>query len=370
MSGADGRRSFLILSANTPWVYALGRSLLAYGPVTAVRYYDWATYRRVRPEWPETESAIRRVSVTMPQGYAGALEPIFRLPMRRIVNRERKRLGALAGREPIVICPYPYLAPWLRQTPDEAIVYYNLDDYVLYRPSRAERITALENELVGRARLTICIAAEQVRRLSLRLPDRADRIRHFPLGVALPFLNPHPAGPCQPMTVGYVGNMSDRVDWLLVIGVAERMPQVKFHFVGAISGTPPSGGWQAARARALALPNVVLEGPVPQADVREHYWRYAVNWMPYDRSQPFNIASCPTKIMDALASGRPFVSTDIPEARLYPGRIHIAADADEAARLITRFLAGDPQHDPEAQVAFAATQTWEHRAEELIEFLS
>lgn len=370
MTGKDGRQPFLILSTNTPWVYALGESLLAYGPVTAIRCYDWATHRRVKPEWPETLSPIRRMSVTMPPGYAGALEPVFRLPMRRIIERERERLKRLAGAEPIVICPYPYLAPWVRQIPDEHIIYYNLDDYVLYQPSQAERITALENELIVRARVTICLAAEQARRLSGRHPNRADRIRHLPLGMTRAFLNPRPEEPPLPMTVGYVGNMLDRVDWLFVVAVAERMPDVRFHLIGAVDAVDAAEDWRAARMRALALPNVIHEGIVPQAKVREHYWRYAVNWMPYDSHHPFNIASCPTKIMDALASGHPFVSTDIPEARLYPRRVHIAADADDAARLLRGFLAGDIPHDPKEQAAFAATQIWERRAERLIEFVA
>ncbi len=39
--------------------------------------------------------------------------------------------------------------------------------------------------------------------------------------------------------------------------------------------------------------------------------------IPYRADHPFNIACCPTKIMDYMAAGRPVVSTDLPECELY-----------------------------------------------------
>jgi teichuronic acid biosynthesis glycosyltransferase TuaH len=358
--------SFLLLSANTPWVYALGESLAAYGPVTAMRFYDWSNERRLRPEWPETASAVRRVPVAMPPGYAGSLEPFFRPLMRYLIERERARLRRLSSAAPIVICPYPYLEPWVRGIPASERVYYNLDDYIQYKPGRAGSIRALEAAMIAGSRLTICLSTHQVSRLRENHPAQAERIRHFPLGVTSGFINPSPETPPLPRSVGYVGNMTERVDWPFVVAVAKRLPDVTFYFVGRVDREGDDEAWRKARTAALALDNVVAVGEVPQADVCEHYWRYAMNWMPYDAAHAFNIASCPTKIMDALASGRPFLSTDIPEARLYPDRIRIARDADAAATAIRAAMAAT-DHDARGQVAFAARNTWSERAKLFLE---
>jgi teichuronic acid biosynthesis glycosyltransferase TuaH len=375
MTRRAASRSFLVLAANTPWVYALAHSLVDHGAVTAVRFYDWANYRRLKPEWPKGDTGMRRVMLRLPRGYAGRLEPLFRLPMRAIIDRERRRLRTRSGSEPIVVCPYPYLAPWVRQVPGEHLVYYNLDDYVLYDPGRAARTTKLENELVQRAALTLCLSARQAQSLRDRNPSVAARIEHFPLGVVEEFLNPAPDRAPLPRTVGYVGNLTDRVDWPFVARVAELMPETRFHFVGNAAdgligrGLAGTAAWQSERARSLAMPNVVHEGPIPQAAVPEHYWRYAVNWMPYDVRHPFNVAACPTKIMDALASGRPFVTTDMPEVRLYPESLHIVATAEEAASKLRALLEDDATHDARAQVEFASSQTWPHRARRFVELL-
>lgn len=358
-------RGILFLSANTPWVFALADCVAAHAPVTAVRFYDLANYLRHKPTWPGSANRLRQVSVTMPPGYAGRFERAFRPVMRALVGRERARLRrAAGGAEPVVVAPYPYAEPWIRDVPSSALVYYNLDDYDLYDPSRVARTRALEDALIARAGTTLCLSVHQVERLSARNPAHAGRIHHFPLGVVDAFLNPAPGAAPLPATVGYVGNLGDRVDWPLVAETARLLPDVTFHVVGFLSG--PSdiaamNAWQRARAEALGLKNVVYEGGVPQEKVAEHYWRYAVNWMPYATDHPFNRAACPTKIMDALASGRPFVSTDVPEVRLYPDRIAVADGAGAAAAAIRRALDAPP--DPAEQVAFARRHTWPHRAE-------
>ncbi len=375
MSTNVARPSFLVLAANTPWVYALAQSLECHGPVTAVRMLDWANNVRLKPQWPETESGVRRVPLAMPQGYAGTLEPLFRPLMRGIIDRERARLRESSGKEPFVICPYPFIAPWVRHIPGDRLVYYNLDDYALYDARRVERNRALEDEMIRHARLSICLSRHQVDALRRRLPDRAANVHHFPLGVIEDFINPEPGIASAPNTVGYVGNMTDRVDWKFVQEVAEFMPETTFHFVGNASDGPAGAGfgindgWAARRALALATSNVVHEGPVSQSDVPRHYWKYAVNWMPYDVRHPFNIASCPTKIMDALASGRPFVSTDLPEARVYPDRVHVVSNPQDAAATLRTLLGAIESHDARGQVEYSRTQAWPCRARQLLQLL-
>jgi teichuronic acid biosynthesis glycosyltransferase TuaH len=369
------RPGFLFLGANTPWVYALARHLAAHGEVTATRLIDWLNNARLKPAWPEVESRVRRLPISMPPGYAGSLEPLARPVMRAIIDRERARLRSATGLEPYVVCAYPYMTPWVRHIAGERLIYYNLDDYALYDAKRAVRTAALEDELIRRAGLTICLSMHQVEAFGRRHPGRAKHVRHFPLGVHESFLNPHPERELNPGTVGYVGNMTERIDWRFVREVAGAMPDVKFHFVGnprdGLSGANlvHDPEWLKHRAAALALPNAVASGPVPQAQVHLHYWNYAVNWMPYDARHPFNIASCPTKLMDALASGRPFVSTDVPEARLYPDHVRVAPDARHAIARLRALLDHAESHNPRAQALFAARQTWDHRAAHFLDLL-
>lgn len=370
------RPGFLMLSANTPWVFALGNALAAHRPATAMRLYDLLTWRATKPRWPgDANPLLRKVLRVLPPGYAGRFEVGFRPLMRLLVNRERLRLRRAGGDEPFVIVPYPYLAPWIEQVPDDRLIYYSLDEYAYYDPPRTGQIHALEDRLVARARLTLCLSAYQAAVLRARHPARAADIRHFPLGVEAAFINPAPYAAPQPNAIGYVGNLTDRVDWPFVAAVAKLAPTLTFDFVGSLTWLLEGVGdqaaapdWKRARDAAFALPNVRHLGSAAQADVASYYWRSSVNWMPYDITHGFNLASCPTKIMDALASGRPFASTSVPECQLYPELIHIADDPAGMAALLTQ-LAAAPLPSPAVLIDFAQNQRWPTRALELLAML-
>jgi hypothetical protein len=373
-----GQLSFLFLSANTPWVYALAETLAKNHATHATYFYDWLNYRRLRPTWPNTNppALLQRSIHVLPPGYAGQFEWLFRPYLQGQIQHWCHQLQETTGTHPWVVAPYPYLAPWVRKVPSERLIYYNLDDYVLYQPSRKARILELEAELVERATLTLCLSQFQVDALQKRYPHKADRICHYPLGVVESYLNPQPKRSPEPMTVGYIGNLIDRVDWRLVYQVAQACPDITFVFVGGcddFAGGSSRQDWQAERDAVLALPNVRHVGKVPQAQVTQYYWSFAVNWIPYTVTHAFNQAACPTKIMDGIASCRPVLSSDIPECRLYPEWISIFHSVEDAIALIRQQLAleGTPEayHQRLQQLEFARQHTWPLRARTLENWL-
>jgi len=296
------------------------------------------------------------------------LEPLVRPFMQYTVRRWVDELRRDGDSAPWVVTTRPFTAPWVRALADDRLIYYNLDDYSLYRPSRARHVTTLEDELISRARLTLCLSQYQVDRLSERHPDRSEQIRHFPLGVTEAFLNPTPDSVPDPRSVGYIGNLSDRVDWPLVASVVKQCRNLRFVFVGRVDENE-RGTWVDTREEVFSYDHVEHVGYVPQSEVVKYYWASAVNWIPYDIEHPFNRAACPTKIMDSLASGRPIVSTSTPEFTLYPDWIDLADTADALA---TALREAAVSHDPDrntAQVEFAARHTWKHRAAELLSWL-
>jgi len=363
--------SFLFLSANTPWVYALANNLAKQYSTIATRFFDWRTYNRLQAIWPSsTPSPLLQRSINvLPPGYTGNFECLFRGTLQSRVTNWCEVLREASGEHPWVIAPYPYLAPWVRRIPSEKLIYYNLDDYTLYKPSRKSRILALETELLERSALTLCLARFQAEKFQKWFPGKARSIYHFPLGVMEKYLNPHVQESPEQMTVGYIGNLVDRVDWQLVYSVARACSEIKFIFVGGLenSRSPVEKTWQTYREATLALPNTRHINKVSQEQVAQYYWFFAVTWIPYDIAHPFNQASCPTKIMDGIASGRPVLSTDIPECRLYSEWITIFYSIEQAIILIRKKLGrygkgnSDSASKNAKQLEFAKKQTWGNR---------
>lgn len=368
-----GKLSFLFLGANIPSTYGLAEALAQRHPTHAVHLYDWRTYLLLRPAWSSRTppSLLQRSIKTLPTGYAGRLERLFRFYLQQRVQQWCKQLNQISGDYPWVITSEPYFTPWVRQVPTERLVYYNFDDYVLYRPQRKTKILAQETELIERATITLCASYSQVITFQKRYPQRASCTYHYPHGVVDSYLNPLPENPPEVMTVGYVGNLGDRLDWQLICQIAQACPGIIFVFVGGLDNQTSLNheDWQATRKAVLALPNVRHIGKVPSDQVARYYWSFAVNWIPYRVAHSFNQASCPTKIMDGIASGRPMLSTDIPECRLYPDWITIFHSVEEAITQIQMHLANSEK--PEAyerglkQLEFARQHIWQVRAQTL-----
>jgi len=265
------------------------------------------------------------------------------------------------------------LAPWVRDVPQDRLIYYNLDAYTLYRPERAGWIREREAKLVERAGLTVCLSRTQVDALRTRHPTHADRIEHFPLGVLEAFLNPNPERSPKQQTVGYVGNLTDRVDWAFVRAVTEHCPDLRFVFAGSLEDLQTGGhrsDWRRHRDAVLQRPNVNHLGRLPQNEVTDLYWNCAVNWIPYDADHPFNWAACPTKVMDAIASGRPVVSTPVPECTLYPEWIDIVDTPKEASDRLYAAVDATEEHPSHKQIAFARRHTWHQRAAQFLSLTS
>jgi glycosyltransferase involved in cell wall biosynthesis len=369
---------FVVLGANTPWVYALTEALAQEHPTTAVAVYDWRTCHRNKVAWPgrPAPGGLVRQMWLYPPGFLGCFRNVFSRVMAR---RLKRTLADAAGDAPQctwLIAPYPWLAPPQIQVDFPNLVYYNLDDYALYRPERAAEIRQQEDRTVERARLVICLALQQARQFQSRAGARPEAIRHFPLGVTGELIAPLDGRRIEADTVAYVGNLVDRVHWQLVVEVAGSLPGVRFSFAGDLDGVAGSGhrrDWLRWRSTAFHLPNVHRRPLAPQDQVGKYYWSAALNWIPYDVEHPFNIACCPTKIMDGLASGRPLLSTAVPECLLYPEHIAVFRSAAEAKALIKQRLAlvaqGGWKQRQASQLAFARRHLWCERAAVLTSWL-
>lgn len=74
-----GKLSFLYLGANSPWTYGMAEALAQSHLTYAVQFYDWRTYRILRPQWSSRKppSLLKRSMHVLPAGYAGRLEKYF-----------------------------------------------------------------------------------------------------------------------------------------------------------------------------------------------------------------------------------------------------------------------------------------------------
>lgn len=232
----------------------------------------------------------------------------------------------------IIIVTHPFLYSRLLQALPVFLVYYNLDDYRHYLPKRLVDLSKAEKKLVEQSNIVLCLSVYQCSRFAAQYPLATSRIIHFPLAVPPP---PDPAkSSCRSsltldhttrslIKIGYVGTLSNRVDWRLVLSFCRKSPDCIFFFYGnpddseVYSVKPSSINWMSDREKVRLLPNTVFSGTVEQTVAYELPYLFDINWIPYDINHSFNLASSPTKIFDYFPSLKPLVSTKLPECMLY-----------------------------------------------------
>lgn len=344
-AGATGRLALAVADANWFSTENLFREVRREGVSTLLlKCMDYVNaWRRGQRPWSWGEAlrpdgpGLWRRELVLPSGWMKRYPTLGMRPVGRCLADWHRRHAGDARLVLVMTYPhYLYLRDAVR--PDRTI-YYNLDDYALYWPGQAEQVRALERRAVRESDLTVCVSSARAEALRAAVPEAAGRVHHLPHGAPSAMLAEHPwhrpapppedlAGLPRPL-LGYVGSLDDRIDWPLLARLAETFPDASVVLVGRPGADPPRGSdWSDARRRCLALPNVHAPGWRPQAAVPLYNRAFDVCLIPYDTAHPFNLACSPTKLMDCMATGRPVVSTALPECRLYGGLFHVAGGAE------------------------------------------
>ena len=275
---------------------------------------------------------------------------------------------------PFVITSDPKFLPYLQYVDPSCLIYLNYDDLSVEHPLTGYSYLPEEEKLIGQVSTIFCSSYNQKIQFEQRFEDKTKSIFHLPHGVNELFIYPELLPSFNEQTVCAVGVLSSRYDWKLIYDVAIKLPNVKFLFVGNIANVTTSQKeleWKQNLNKVLSLSNVSHLAGLPHRETPQYFWTSSVNWMPYQANLRFVQAGCPLKLMDGIASGRPVISADVPECRLYPEWVCIYKSADEAVALITHALAESPesQQRREDQIHFAWNNTWAVRAKKMLDIL-
>jgi teichuronic acid biosynthesis glycosyltransferase TuaH len=309
--------------------------------------YPWSRVCRLAGCGP----GLWEQQLVLPSGWMKRYPRIGMRPIARSIRRWWELVPQPQGRRGLVMS-YPHYLYLHDQLRPDVSVYYNIDDYGLYWPRSAQRIRELERATVRTADVTVCVSRLRAEELKVLVPEAAGRIHHVPHGTPTSFVANTPlvrpgATPAdlahlpRPF-LGYVGSLEDRVDWQLLDRISREFPSASIVVVGRVR-SPVAEPWWDDCARFLSRPNVHAIGWRAQPELARYYQTFDISLIPYRVDHPFNRVCNPTKIMDAMGSGRPIVATAIPECRLHAERFHVVDDGEAFIAAIRQVL--DRQSD-------------------------
>lgn len=137
--------------------------------------------------------------------------------------------------------------------------------------------------------------------------------------------------------VGYIGSINSKIDLPLLQQLTAQLPGVSFVFVGRVNNLNERERhlWH----RLLEKPNVFWFGQQPRADIPAITAAMDVCAFYYDTSEgQFGAACYPLKLHEALAAGKPIVSSDIEAVREFQPTVKIAKDVSAWVNLIQQSL--------------------------------
>jgi glycosyltransferase involved in cell wall biosynthesis len=288
--------------------------------------------------------------------------------VRRAGHLERVWQG-LGFDDPMYYVWSPEYIDFLERLPRRFTCYHCYDKYEAYAEADPERARSLEKTVLRGSDLAIAsssLLAEDLRRNAacevVHLPHAVDFERFGASGVGVA---PELEGIPRPR-IGYVARMDERLDTDVIEHLARSRPDWSLVLIGPL-------GFSSATAldelRQLAgLPNVHLLGCRPADAIPALLHALDVTLLCY-RLDNWGRYVQPIKAYEYLACGKPVVSSDIQASREMGNLVRVATDAESWVREVGEALATDSEEKRRARIDYARSNTWDQRAEQLIELL-
>lgn len=270
----------------------------------------------------------------------------------------RAQLKRLGFESPVLWTYTPHSADFVGRLGERAVVYECVDDITSAKGLvDAKAIGKMERRLIEVADLLIVThdqlyasKADEAKR-ALVVPNGVD-VEHFSQAAS----DDRPVAPAfadlKHPVVGYLGGINYWIDTELVARIARTHPEWTVAMVGpaeVLANMEPLNH----------LPNVVKTGRVPYADVPSYVKAFDVCINPYVLDGVAEHCS-PLKLYEYVATGKPIVSVDMPEAHKFSGLIQIARDADSFVRLVEEAV-NSPDGRNAERIAEAKNHTWRSR---------
>ena len=280
---------------------------------------------------------------------------VRRINCTSVIKTVRRKLRKLDIRNPILVTTVPNACDYIGKCGESKVIYYCVDDFSEWPGLETKMVREMEEKLIQQSDCHIATSQELFDRLSKSgkptyLLTHGVDTEHFKQTVKREHLLldgiPRPR-------IGYYGLFDERSDHGLLAELAARMPDVSFVITGQVDSDFLS------RQR---LPNVYFTGSVRYADLPSMLKGWDVLMLPYKMNDLTKSIS-PLKLKEYLITGKPVVSTPIPEVLKLKDYVSVAATIDEWIISIRLCLDRPQNATRRPGDDFWTNETWEKKAE-------
>jgi len=246
----------------------------------------------------------------------------------------------------------------------ELLVYEMIDPVPSTHPM-AHRLAGIERALIDRADLVLCsseLLMEHARSLGAHphlLPNGVD-VGHFRDGGAGRDTEPPPLAGLGGPIAGCHGTIGPWIDFPLLSFLSDRFPDVQFVMIGPI---------EVPRASLPQRQNLHWLGSRDYRDLPAYLSAFCVGLIPF-RVDDYTRGRNPGKLFEYFATGKPVVSTDLPEVVAFGELVYVGKRPEELASALGGALAEQNRPDlVTRRRAVAESNAWGLRADQILHLL-
>ncbi|MCC7211075.1 MAG: glycosyltransferase [Candidatus Brocadia sp.] len=320
---------------------------------------------------------VRRVNDTLSVYYPpplllqyGHLKTVDKLNQSFMASAIARTARGLGFTNPIVWIYHPYAINPGGEFHEKLVCYDCNDDvgfFFCYHFNKRNRLSGIEEKLAKRADVVFATSKYLYRIRKEQNPNT----HYLPSGVDTELFQQARSADCKIApelegipcpVIGFVGGMvNSKMHWEWIRDAAAAKPQWNFVFVGPCVENPPP---YIAQQK-----NIFFVGTRPQNLLPSYIKGFDVCLIPY-QGEDFLRACQPTKAFEYLASGKPVVSSWIPELEEYQEVIRLSRTSKEFIRNIEAALdEGKKEELAQKYIQAAQGWTWEGRMEKASEII-
>jgi len=277
-----------------------------------------------------------------------------------------KRIKKEMGLNNILLWIYnPYFPDILGGLDEKLSLYFCIDAFsILSRGRKKNTIDILEEKQIKNVDVNIVITKKLYEDKSgirsdinlvyngcdyegIRKVFESDKSVPFPL-----MQIPHPI-------LGHIGSINGKLDLSLIYLLASRNPGWQFVFVGEIFYADISA---FLFNQLKMLPNIHFIGRVPREKI-SYYEKYFDICLNVYKINSWTVYVKPLKVFEYLATGKPIISTPLPELDEFKDVILFSNNVDEFEKNINGCLSGVLKIDTMRQLDHARRYSWQSRVE-------
>lgn len=284
---------------------------------------------------------------------------IFRYINRQSVIKTVRRLLSKHGmRRPVFVATVPNACDYVGAFGESKIVYYCVDDFAEWPGIDKNLVQEMEIDLISKSDAFAATSEKLYNRLAVY----GKPVQLLTHGVDLKFFSQLP--PMEHILIqeipkpriGYFGLIDDRTDLDILHEVACRMPEISFVLTGRV---------EVDTVKLKDAPNIYFTGSVPYEELPAIVKGCDALILPYVLNELTESIS-PLKLKEYLATGKPCISSPIPEVLKLKDYVTVACSANDWEMSIQSHLNGEARNSKDSRYAFLENESWERKSELLI----